>query len=319
MPKLTMMFSGVLSAAILAIPSTAAAQSGVVVRQHTTFNAAKITSADLQQTIAILGADRAKTVTTGKTKVLIISVDASGTEITRLDQDQIIRLDDKKKTYTVRSLAETRAELAKRQKDAETSAIEGEKHDDQRYYAVVDEARRTGEKQVINGFATEQVLIRITVYSENTKTGDKTVAYYLTAESWYDPTQGAAARISAAYRAAEHQALGFDPVMAANPYAKWLTNVDVEMTKITGYPIRSSIIFETAAKAAAPEAKAEERPPTSLSGAIGGMFAKKKSEPAPPSPHGGTILFTATTEVSAISMTTPAAAEFEIPVGYVKK
>ena len=49
--------------AILATPIVAAAQSGVVVQQHTTFNVAKLSSGDLQQTMSILGTDRAKTVT----------------------------------------------------------------------------------------------------------------------------------------------------------------------------------------------------------------------------------------------------------------
>ena len=82
------LFAFAISAALVAFPVTLAAQAGVVVEQHTTFNIARLTSGDLQQTVSILGTDRAKTVTTGKSKVLIMSVDAGGTEITRLDQDQ---------------------------------------------------------------------------------------------------------------------------------------------------------------------------------------------------------------------------------------
>lgn len=305
--------------AILAAPVAAFAQSGVVVQQHTTFNVAKLSSGDLQQTMSILGADRAKTVTVGKTKILIISVDASGTEITRLDQDQVIRVDDKKKNYTIKSLAEMRADLLKQQKDIQKSA-ESEERDGTRAYAVVDEARRTGEKQVINGFSTEQLLVKISIYSENTRTGVKTLTNHLTADVWFDPSLAEAARVTAAYRAAQQKALGIEPTMAANPYAKWLSNVDGEMARISGYPIRSTITYEgLAAPASPPDAKVEDKPPTSLGGAIGGMFGKKKSDPPPVGPYGGPILFTASTEVSKISTTTPAAAEFEIPAGYVKK
>ena len=99
-----------------------------------------------------------------------------------------------------------------------------------------------------------------------------------------------------------------------------IINVDGEMARISGYPIRSTITYEGVAAPAAPaEAKAEDKPPTSIGGAIGGMFGKKKSDPPPVGPYGGPILFTASTEVSKISTTTPAATEFEIPVGYVKK
>ena len=319
MPRFTASLVGVISAAIIAGPAAVAAQAGMVVQQRTTFSIAKITSGDLQQTISILGADRAKTVTTGKAKVLIVSVDASGTEITRLDQDQVIRLNDKKQTYTIKTLAETRAELAKQQKDAEKSATEARETDDTRYDAVVNEARRTGEKQVINGFATEQVLIKITVFAENTKTNEKTVAYHITADSWFDPGQGEAARLNAAFRVAQMQALGVDPAVAANPYARWLTNVDVETSRIKGYPIRSTIIFEAAAVPGAADGQKDDQPPTGVAGAIGGMFGKKKSAPAASSPNGGSVLFTATTEVSAISVKAPAASEFEIPAGYVRK
>lgn len=312
---------GLITAAALALPVAAPAQGGLVVQQHTTFNVAKLSSADLQQTTSILGADRAKTVTTGKTKVLIISVDAGGTEITRLDQDQVIRVDDKKKSYTVKSLADMRADLLKQQKDVGKSA-ESQEKDGMRYYAVVDEAKRTGEKLTINGFSTEQVLIKISIWAENTKTGEKTVSNHLTADIWYDPSLAEASRMIAAYRAAQQKALGVEPTMAANPYAKWLTNVDVELMKISGYPIRSTMTFETVAAPAdaKPAAKADEAPPTSVGGAIvGGLFGKKKSEPPPVGPYGGPILFTAMTEVLKISTTVPGASEFEIPAGYVKK
>ncbi len=320
MSRLTAFLPRVLSAAILAVPVTLAAQAGVVVEQHTTFNIAKLTSGDLQQTVSILGADRAKTVTTGKSKVLIMSVDASGTEITRLDQDQTIRVNDKKKTYTVKSLAEERAELLKQQQDVAKSAAESKEKDDVRLYAVLDEAKRTGEKQVINGFSAEQAMIKITVFAENTKTKEKGVTFHITADMWFDPSQGEAGRVSHAFYAARVKALGIDPSMAGNPYAKWLDNVNVEMAKMSGYPIRTTITFEGVADTTAAKPKNDEAPPpTSIGGALGGMFGKKKSAPAPASPHGGPVLFTSTTEVLSISTKAPAASEFEIPAGYVKK
>ncbi|MES1259996.1 MAG: hypothetical protein ABUL71_05320, partial [Gemmatimonadota bacterium] len=242
-------------------------------------------------------------------------------EITRLDQDQVIRVDDKKKTYSVKSLADVRADLLKQQKDVEKSA-ESQEKDGTRYYAVVDEAKRTGEKQVINGFSTEQALIKLTIWAENTKTGEKTVSNHLTADIWFDPSLGEAARATAAFRAAQQKALGVEPTMAANPYAKWLSNVDVEMAKISGYPIRATMTFEGVAPPAdaKPAAKSDDAPPTTVGGAIvGGLFGKKKSEPPPVGPYGGPILFTAMTEVLKISTTAPAATEFEIPAGYVKK
>ena len=315
----TLLFSAV---ALIGAPALLTAQAGLVVQQHTTFKIAGITSADLQQTTSILGTDRAKTVTTGKIKVLIISKDAGGSDITRLDQDQIIKLNEKKRSYTVESLAEVRQALAKQQLEVAKQA-DAQEQGDTRYYAVVDEAKRTGEKQVINGFSTQQALIKITVFAENTKTKEKSVAFHITADMWFDPSQVEAARVSQAFAMAQVKALGIDPTMAANPYAKWLTNVSAEMGRIGGYPIRTTITFEgptpPAGAEAKPEAKQADNPPTSIGGALGSMFGKKKSEPAKASPNGGMIVFTSSTEVLSLSTKAPAASEFEIPAGYVKK
>ena len=312
-----------LTATILAIaPATLVAQSGIVVQQKMTFNVAGVTNADLQQTISILGADRAKTVTVGKMKVVILSVDASGTEITRLDEGQVMKLNDKKKTYTVKTIAEMRADLAKQQKDAEKSAASGREKDDIRYYPVLDEARRTGERKTINGFNTEQVSIKITVMGEDQKT-KKTAPYmHLITDMWIDPSQRDAGRVSMAYAMAQQQALGVDPAMAANPYAKWMKDINAEMAKLEGYPIRSVMTFEAevdSASAANKDNNAGAR--GNPMAALGGMFGKKKSEEpaAAGSGSGRPVLFTATIEVQSITSTPPAGSEFEVPVGYVKK
>jgi hypothetical protein len=172
---------------------------------------------------------------------------------------------------------------------------------------------------VINGFSTEEARIRITVFAENTKTKEKGVTFHITADMWFDPSQAEAGRVSQAFYMARVKALGIDPSMAGNPYAKWLDNVNVEMAKMTGYPIRTTITFEGVADTTTAKPKGDDAPPTSIGGALGGMFGKKKSAPAPASPNGGPVMFTSTTEVLSISTRAPAASEFEIPAGYVKK
>jgi hypothetical protein len=304
------------AAFLITAPASLAAQAGIVVQQKTTFNVARVTNADLQQTISILGTDRSKTVTTGKVKVVIMSVDASGSEIIRLDKDQVVKLDDKKKKFEIMSLAEKRAELAKQQKDAARQAAEAQEKDDMRYSVVVEEARRTGERKTINGFNTEQFSVKITVMGEDTKT-KKTAPYmYLIGDIWIDPSQAEAARISAGFARAQLTALGIDPTMATNPYAKWLKDVESEMTKIEGYPIMTTLTFEVAVDSAA-AAENREAKPNPLGG-LGGLMGRKKEEPAKTG-SGRPVVFTATTEVLSISKTVPAASEFEIPTGYTKK
>lgn len=311
------------AAALLWLPALAGAQAGITVQQKTSFNVARITSADLNQTVSILGADRARTVTTGKVKVLIISRDAGGTEITRLDQDQVIKLDDKKKKYEIKNLAELRADLLKQQQDAARSAPEAQEDKDMRYYVVVDEARRTGERKPINGFDTEQVLIRITVMGENTRTKQTAPHMYLVTDTWVDRSQREAARISAAYQEARTRALGMDPAMAANPYSKWLREVDAEMVKVEGYPILTRISFELPVDSTAAAPPAEEKPSPEanpLSRGLGGLLGRK-AKPEEPAPKGSgrPVLFTSTVEVLSISTTPPPSGDFEIPAGYTKK
>lgn len=321
MPRFHRLVRGTLAAVMIAIaPAALASQAGIVVQQKTTFNVAHVSSADLQQTVSILGADHAKTVTVGKMKVLIMSIDASGTEITRLDQGQIIKLDDKKKKYETLSLADMRATLAKQQKDAEKSATDAQEKDNVRYYAVADEARRTGERKAINGFSTEQVMIKITVMAENTKTKQTSPFMHLTADMWVDPGQRDAARVSMAFFMAQQQALGIDPTMATNPYAKWMKDVNAEMAKLEGYPIRTTMTFEAEVDSASAAANKDDKAAGSgnpMRG-LGSLLGKKKEEPAA-SGSGRPVVFTVTTEVLSISTTPPAAAEFEIPTGYVKK
>ncbi len=309
--------SRALAAAVMVVaPSALTAQSGIVVQQKTTFSIPSVTSADLQQTVSILGTDRSKTVTTGKMKVVIMSVDASGSEIVRLDKDQVIKLDDKKKKFEIKSLAEQRAELEKQQKNAEKQAADAREKDDVRYSVVVEEAKRTGQRKAINGFNTEQFAVKLTVMGEDTKT-KKTAPYlYLIGDLWVDPSQAEAARTSTAFAKAQLQALGIDPTMAANPYAKWLKDVNAEMSKIEGYPILTTLSFEVAVDSTAAAENKEARP--NPLGGLGGLMGKKKEEPAKTG-SGRPVVFTATTEVLSISKTAPAASEFEIPADYTKK
>ncbi len=309
-----------LAAAVLAVPGLLHAQAGLTIQQKSTVNIARISNSELQQTISILGSDRARTVTSGRVKFLIISADASGTEIVRLDQDQVIKLDDKKKKFEILSLAQKRAELAKQQRDA-AKAAQAEEKSDVRYSVVVDEAGPTGERKEINGFSTLQVRHRLTVVAENTKTGEKTPYLRIVSDSWVDPGQKEAAEIQAGYARAQVEALGLDPVAAGNPFARWLTDLKQEMAKVEGFPILSQVRFELAVDSTAAAAEPAEKPaPRGGLGGLGGLLGRGKSEEKKEEkPAGAPVVFSATVEVLSISRTPPGAAEFEIPAGYAKK
>lgn len=308
----------------LALP--AVGQDGLSVTQKQTFNIAKIGGGDLTQTVMIRGADRQKTVTEGKAKLLVFSKDVSGTEVVRLDQGKIYTAEGKKAQYRSRSIAEMRAEMQKAQKDAERAAAgEPQETSDTRMYVVTDGIQKTGQAKSINGFNTQQQVLKMTVMAENTRTKEKSPVFYMTADMWIDPSQKQAHRNTMAFHNAYVTQLGLDPrTMANNPYGKWIGNLYKEMAGIDGYPIMTHIVMEAAGEAQQQGGNAQQGETTPASAAnqvgaaLGGLMrraSKPKQEPAanPASTPGRTVLFSATTEVQKISTAAPPATEFEVP------
>jgi hypothetical protein len=304
----------------------ALAQGGLVVQQHTTFEIARIASGDLNQTVQLNGAQQQKTTTQGRSKFLLFSRDASGTEIVRLDQGKLYSIDDKKKSYKVQDFAEVRAEMEKAQKEAEkANARDARDTDDARLYVTIDDVKKTGEKKTINGFQTEQSVLRMTVMAENKKTGEKAPLFVLTGDFWLDASQHQAMRANQAFATAYAQQLGLDPGIAGNPYARWIGELQKESAKLQGYPILSTITMEAAEDAQSGGAQKSEpaasgtptSPGDAVGKALGGLMRRakdsKKEESASSSRP---VLFRSTTEVKSISTAAPAASEFEVPAGY---
>lgn len=319
-----------IATALLLAATPAFAQGGLVVQQHTNFEIARIASGDLNQTVHLNGAEQQKTVTQGRSKFLVFSRDASGTEIVRLDQGKLYSIDDKKKSYRVQSLEEVRAQLEKTQKEAEkANAKEARDSDDARLYVTVDDVKKTGERKTINGFQTEQSVLRMTVMAENKKTGEKAPLFVLTGDFWLDASQHQAMRANQAFAAAYAQKLGLDPSTAGNPYARWVAELQKESSKLEGYPILATITMESAEEAQAGGSGAQPKgAPTAASGtptspgdavgkALGGLMRRAKESKKEESPSNGRpVLFRSTTEVKSISTSAPAASEFEVPEGY---
>lgn len=320
----------VVAAVMLALLAAAPAwaQSGLVVQQHTSFEIARVSSGDLTQTVHLSGTQQLKTVTQGRAKMLLFSQDASGTEIVRLDQDKFYSLDDKKRSYKVQSMAEVRARLEKSQHDMEQAAAAMTTAADTsqvRLYVINNGVQRTGERKTINGFQTEQSVLRMTVMGEDKKTGEKAPLFVLTADLWLDASQHQAVRANEAFYQAYIQHLGIDPRTVLNPYGRWVSDLQAESAKLQGYPILSTYTLEAAEDPKSAGAQGQSAPSASgapasagdaVGKALGGLMrrAQNKKDDAPTSAR--PVLFRTTTEVKSISTTAPAAAEFEVPAGY---
>lgn len=308
-------------------PAPLAAQDGVVVSQKTTYNIARVGNGDLTETLMMSG-DRMKTKREGRVRFLVFSRDASGTELVRLDEGQVYRIDDRRRQYRVQDLETLRGEIARSQAEAQEAVADTEIDDDSvRIFIETQGFQRTGERETINGFATERGKIEVTVIAENQESGERTPLYFLTADLWIDPSQRGAAQQAQAFHARYVEALGLDPRTEGNPYGRWLGEVYKNMAGLEGYPIRSTLTMEIAAAeggaqgaqagggADAPRAAADP-----VGAAIGGLM-RRAARPRPQQPAtapGRQVLFTSTTEVQSISTSPAAPAEFEVPQGYRK-
>jgi hypothetical protein len=305
--------------------SPLAAQGGVVITQKTTYNIARVGNGDLTETVTVAG-DRMKTKREGRVRFLVFSRDASGTELVRLDEGQVYRIDDRRRQYRVQDLNELRGEIAKSQEEARQAVADTEIEDDSvRIYVETKGFERTGERQTISGFSTERGKIEVTVIAENKQTGEKTPVYYLTADLWIDPSQRAVAQSAQAFHARYVEQLGLDPRAEGNPYGRWLGEIYKGVAGIEGYPIRSTVTMEIAV-AEAQRAEAGGQPGAGrvaadpVGAAVGGLMRRAmrpRQESAGTEP-GRRVLYTTTTEVQSIAASAPATAEFEVPQGYRK-
>lgn len=312
------------AALILATPALASAQAGLVVEQKSTYNIARIGNADLKQKVMFHGNDRQKTVTEGRMRFLVFSRDAGGTEIVRLDQGQIHRLDDRRRQYQTNSIADLRVEFEKAQKDAEAAAPESRQQDDVRLWVEAEPARRTGERKTINGFSTEQVIFQATVMGEDTRTGEKSPVFHLIADAWIDPSQAQAAQVSRGFMDAYMAQLGVDPRIPGNPYGPWIRDLFTEIAKVDGLAIVAHMVLEAEPEADGAEGRGERAADNTdpVGAAVGAMMrrvARPQEQPTNPAATGRPLLFSMSNEVLSISAAAPAASEFEIPGGYRKR
>ncbi len=312
------------AALVLATPVLSAAQNGLVIQQKSTYNIASIGNADLKQTVMFQDNDRQKTVTEGRVRFLVFSRDASGTEIVRLDQGQIHRLDDRRKQYQTTSIADLRAEYDKAQKDAQAAAPEAQQKDDMRLWVETEPARRTGERKTINGFSTEQVIFKMTVMGENTRTGEKGPVFHLNADTWIDASQTQAGQLSRGFMDAYMAQLGVDPRIPGNPYGPWVKDMFTEIGKVDGLPIVLHLALEGEPEAKGAEAGQQRAsdaadPVGAAMGALMRRATRPQQAPTNPAATGRPLLLSMSNEVLSISTSAPTASEFEIPAGYRKR
>ena len=175
--------------------------------------------------------------------------------ITRLDRELTWQLNDDKQQCTELTFEEMRRMMAEGiavQRDA------GQKPQDVDMDFKVD-VKRTGNKDTVNGFAAEQVIITVTgTARDKQKGGEGTMT--LTMEQWLAPSVPGQAEVQAFYRKFADK-LGIDPELqrmggaAMALYGNAIRRAAEEMKGLKGYPVRS--IMKIGGAALSPEQQAQ--------------------------------------------------------------
>jgi hypothetical protein len=234
-------------------------------------------------------------------------------QIIQLDQDRIVLLDHKKKTYSVMTFAEMRERMEKVMASMKSSSQNQPAKDPKKSDVKVEPkitVKETGETKVINGFNTRRVLLTTELESEDQKTKDKAAMgadteLWLTKDiSGFEEQRQFYAKY--AQKMASQDILksaGMSPSMTQDPRVadsaqamrKKMESLDgVAILTIMSFNLSGTPSAETKAQAAnsQPKQTNEEREPESVGQSIGkalggfggfggfGKKKKKKEEPA---------------------------------------
>jgi len=346
-----------LLAGVLAAILSNAAQADVVITERMSISGAgmmKMANMSGTTTTSISG-QRARTDSNLQFESGLMRTFARGvgdsTEIVRLDQDKMYSVDNKKKTYTETTFAETRAQMEKASQQMQESQAA-----QQRGTSGVDDSQcewsepkseviRSGDKATIAGYQAERVTLTATQSCKDKKT-DQVCDFGLVLDQWLAPDLKASEEAQA-YQLAFAQKMGLSSSGSRDfaeraesmfgRYEGLWSEVSNKMRDVKGYPVRLSFSLgvggpqcqSTQEKQAGGQQPSTSSPAglgQALGGALGGMFGKKKAaEPAPEAaappaqlPGGLFSLMGMSTELVSVSTDKVDPQSFEPPTGYKK-
>ena len=276
----------------------------------------------------------------GVTSTVVVQGDRKATmneqngQIVDLAEEKIYDVDLKKKSYKVTTFAELRRRMEEAQKKAEEDARKQEgreapaSNQNEKQMEVDVDVKNTGEKKVINGFDTHQVIVTITL-REKGKTLEQGGGMVTTADLWLAPKIAAMKEIS-----------DFDVRYAQKLYGGMFAGVSAEQmaAAMALYPIMKQAIGRMTAENAkldgtaivtvltmdavksqeqmAEQANAadDSKPTQGLGGLLGGL-AKKAAAKKQGEASARTTFMTTTTEILKVA-TAVAAGDVAVPVGF---
>ncbi len=277
----------------------------------------------------------------GVTSAVMVKGDRKATmneqngQIIDLAEEKIYDVDLKKKSYKVTTFAELRRRMEEAQKKAQEDARKQEGREappspsDEKQMEVDVDIKNTGEKKVINGFDTHQVIMTITL-REKGKTLEKGGGMVTTTDLWLAPKIAAMKEISdfdlryaqqlyggmVAGASAEQMAAA----MALYPMMKQaMGRMTTEGAKLDGTAIMTTVTMdgvkseEQMAQQAA--ATTEEKPAAGLGGLLGGLAKKAAAKKGDDESKARATFMTSTSEVLKVA-TAVSATDVAVPVGF---
>jgi hypothetical protein len=268
--------------------------------------------------------------------------------ITNIEKDVVWTIDHKNKVYTESSIALPK----EKEKEEPAPRSQKDKEEKPKVRVVRSEisVKETGEKKTINGFECSRYIVTWLVETENIETKERSKTT-MTNDLWNTPEtkeirtlQKEEMEYSKAYMKKlglevspeDARKLGMSAVAGQfgedeQAMRQRLKELQEKMSKIKGYPIITTVMWEMETSGTSRPAKDEsarkESEDVDVSGGIGGLLGslakrsvkKKAAESAKESEKDGNVLFEFSSEVKRIEVSSIPSSDFEVPRGYKLK
>lgn len=255
-----------------------------------------------------------------------------------LDREVMITVDHKKKEYTEMTFAEWREMLSRLQgmgKGETADKPEGEKVE-WKFDVKVD---RTGERQTINGYACEKVILTMKAEGEKkpeagSSEGGGKGGMVITSTQWmtpqvagWDEAQNFGKKFAEKLGMSSGGGAGalVENMMKSNPQlSAAFKRLAEEGKKLNGVAVKTESVFETWGEQtgqAMENQPEEEKPPSSVGGLLGGLGKKMAKKPASQGSGeaGRQPIFESSMTLQSVSAAALDASLFAAPATYKKK
>jgi len=247
-------------------------------------------------------------------------------EIIDLDGKQVIHIDTKKKTYSVMTFAEMKAQMEEaRRKAAEQQAKHNKSQAQVTIVPKIQVSAGSGSKKLLNYTAKEmKVRVDMLMQSTDPKAQGQSANMWVSSDAFIAPVKGYEEMKRFYVRMAKELDWVPGAIFGANPQ---ISPAMVEYRKtaanLNGMPLLSMVSVGMAGQPGAPAASADNQKNSGnpITHGIGGIFSKKKKDDtqddssANSASAPGSMMDT-TIEVTSVSTSAVDASLFQIPQGY---